>query len=437
MKLKKLAIQALLSASLLCAACQENDKYVGHSTVKMPEIDPSWQLELIPNRGQHSFRVFVYKDKKYDALFTRNLGWNGGDGVQTTLLPDGNTFWSFNDSFYGVVNSADRSRGSSSFPRNTLMVQTPGDEEENFVWLADFVQTSNPAAERYYHARTHIRHPLATLSAADIQKGEIDQDYLYWAGDATIYNGQMQMLWGAVDNTDQNNLMRRFGTCLATYSLEGKPGDANYLKLISRNDNFSNDPVGYGATMWEDEDGHTYLYTTYDYIPLVARTATHDLNSAWEYYVSDNYGNYTWSSAFPTTEELMRSTILTDGNLCSMPWIFKKGDSYYLTGQSIYFGRTMYIYRSDSPYGPFSEQKVLFVVPDTIDKIGDQNFNWLYMINQHPHLSRNGELVFSTNTDPFDFWDNFNAPGSADWYRPYFFRVYNWEDMYINETTTN
>lgn len=28
------------------------------------------------------------------------------------------------------------------------------------------------------------------------------------------------MLWGAVDNTDPNNLMRRFGTCLATYSLE-------------------------------------------------------------------------------------------------------------------------------------------------------------------------------------------------------------------------
>ncbi len=28
-----------------------------------------------------------------------------------------------------------------------------------------------------------------------IQAGEIDQDYLYWAGDATIYNNQMQMLW--------------------------------------------------------------------------------------------------------------------------------------------------------------------------------------------------------------------------------------------------
>ena len=39
------------------------------------------------------------------------------------------------------------------------MVQTPGDEEENLVWLADFVQTTDPAASRYYQARTHIRHP--------------------------------------------------------------------------------------------------------------------------------------------------------------------------------------------------------------------------------------------------------------------------------------
>lgn len=93
------------------------------------------------------------------------------------------------------------------------------------------------------------------------------------------------MLWGAVDNTDPNNLMRRFGTCLATYSLEGKPGDASYMKLISRNDNFNDHTLGYGDTMWEDEDGHIYLYTTSNYKVAVARTATRDLGSQWEYYV--------------------------------------------------------------------------------------------------------------------------------------------------------
>ena len=77
----------------------------------------------------------AFKDKKYDKLFTRTLGWNGGDGVLTTLLPDGNAFWSFNDSWYGVVDGENRSRDGNkvNFPRNTIMVQTPGDEEENLI----------------------------------------------------------------------------------------------------------------------------------------------------------------------------------------------------------------------------------------------------------------------------------------------------------------
>lgn len=68
----------------------------------------------MPNRSGQYWKVFVYKDLKYNALFTRSLGWNGGDGVFTTGLPDGNIFWSFNDSFYGVINE-NRSRGNCSF----------------------------------------------------------------------------------------------------------------------------------------------------------------------------------------------------------------------------------------------------------------------------------------------------------------------------------
>ena len=77
-----------------------------------------------------------------------------------------------------------------------------------------------------------------------------------------------------------------------------------------------------------------------------------------------------------------------------------------------------------------SRKTRLFGFSDFLDKLGDQTYQNLYMINLHPHLSRNGELVFSTNTDPKNFWDNFNAVGSADYYRPYFYRVYNWERVY-------
>ena len=389
-------------------------------------IDPAWELELMETNGY----VMAFKDKKYDKLFTRTLGWNGGDGVLTTLLPDGNAFWSFNDSFYGVVEGETRARKDCSFPRNSIMVQTPGDEEENLVWLADFVQTTTPEAPRYYQARTHIRHPKASLSDDKIQEGEIDQDWLYWAGDATVCNNKLQVLWNGVDNTNLDALMRHEGICLATYSLEGTPGDDNYMKLISADHHFNDvDIYGYGSTLWEDEDGHIYLYGSYNnYDMIVARTARHDLTSPWEYYVGDEQGNFSWQNTYPTEEEVKRSRIQeTD---CSMPWVFKKGDTYYMLAQAKWFGREMYIFRSDKPYGPFVDCKRLFGFSDFLDKLGDQTYQNLYMINLHPHLSRNGELVFSTNTDPRNFWDNFNAVGSADYYRPYFYRVYNWERVY-------
>ena len=114
-----------------------------------PTIDPSWNLQLMPDEGGQDPHVFVYKDKRYDALFTRTLGWNGGDGVLTTALPDGNVFWSFNDSFYGVVDGETRARGACSFPRNSLMIQkgatiASGTEtDDDLVWLADYVQTAH------------------------------------------------------------------------------------------------------------------------------------------------------------------------------------------------------------------------------------------------------------------------------------------------------
>lgn len=39
-------------------------------------IDPAWDLELMETNGY----VMAFKDKKYDKLFTRTLGWNGGMG---------------------------------------------------------------------------------------------------------------------------------------------------------------------------------------------------------------------------------------------------------------------------------------------------------------------------------------------------------------------
>lgn len=446
---------ALLALCCLAGACNDFDGITepygtgpdAPFVPSPPSVDPSWNLRLVDNIGQHDPNVYVYKDKKYDALFTRTLGWNGGDGVLTTELPDGNIFWSFNDSFYGVVDGATRSRGNCSFPRNSIMVQKGtmqggkrvlGETDDDLVWLADYVQTSDPNADRYYQARTHLRNPDAKRwTDADIQRGEIDQDFLYWAGDAVVSEDgkEMQMIWVAVDVSQGNGTMYNYNKAFVTYSLEGTPGDDTYMSIKEERHKVLVDSLGYGSTIFDGDDGHIYLYTTeqsgWDCQTLVARTATRDLFSEWSYYIRDLNGDFQWQTTYPTRQETARSYIQTQAG--SMPWVFKKDDWYYMTFQSFPYGRPIYICRSKNPYGPFTDHKLLFTLPVTLDKIGDPYPQHWYMINLHPGLSREGELVFSTNSDPLDFFDQFNRPGSADFYRPYFFRVYNWESLYAEE----
>lgn len=415
-----------------------------------PDIKPEWDLELMPDATRSGAAV-AYKDWKYNKLFTRTRGWNGGDGVLTVGLPDGSVFWTFNDSFYGRVNAADRSRGDCNFPRNSVMLQKAtdgvlGETEDDLIWLADYVNWTDPSAERYFHCRTHLRHPDGEKTVDEILAGDIDQDRVYWSGDGTIYDGKLQMMWMGTASKE----LRALGTSLATYRLDGTipegyylddipdylPKKGNYLYREKVTHQINDNAVSYGSTLCEADDGHTYLYGTNGYGVLVARTATHDLYSKWQYYVRPEEGSdFVWQDEYPTKEQMERSQIMENNYQCNMPWVFKDGDYYYMTAQGPYFAREVYIYRSKTPYGPFGEKRLLFVLPGELDKLGPTAYHWLYMVNLHPALSREGELVFTTNSDPDDFWKNFNEPGSADYYRPFFYRVFNWKSLFGDETT--
>ena len=416
-----------------------------------PDIKPEWDLELMPDATRSGAAV-AYKDWKYNKLFTRIRGWNGGDGVLTVGLPDGSVFWTFNDSFYGRVNAADRSRGDCNFPRNSVMLQKAtdgvlGETEDDLIWLADYVNWTDPSAERYFHCRTHLRHPDGEKTVDEILAGDIDQDRVYWSGDGTIYDGKLQMMWMGTASKE----LRALGTSLATYRLDGTipegyylddipdylPKKGNYLYREKVTHQINDNAVSYGSTLCEADDGHTYLYGTNGYGVLVARTATHDLYSKWQYYVRPEEGSdFVWQDEYPTAEQMERSQIMENNYACSMPWVFKDGDYYYMTAQGPYFAREVYIYRSKTPYGPFGEKRLLFVLPGQLDKLGPTAYHWLYMVNLHPALSRAGELVFTTNSDPDDFWKNFNDPGSADYYRPFFYRVFDWKSLFGDDTTS-
>lgn len=187
--------------------------------------------------------------------------------------------------------------------------------------------------------------------------------------------------------------------------------------------------------MFEDtEGGHIYLYTTKQVNlvsrVLVARTETLDLGSPWSYYIRDLSGDYHWRAPCRATRRWNVPTSRPNRVRCRGS--SKRRRLLHVHGGLPLRPRHLPLPQPDA-LRPLHRPDALFTLPATLDKLGSPYHQRWYMINLHPALSRQGELVFSTNSDPANFWDNFNRVGSADFYRPYFFRVYNWEHVYDSD----
>lgn len=390
----------------------------------------------------------VYLDLTYFRLFaSHEKGWVGGDGVYTTTLPDGNIFWSFGDSFFGMPIEYRNNGRPTNLPRNAAMIQTGENSWRDFVVLNEYCSTDPNDRDRYYKGKTWLRHPDAKLSQAEIDRGNTDSDHFLWPGDGTVIKRDgkpiLQLIWGSVYGEMESDC--RF---VAEYSLEGKPGDEGYMKLLRLIDNGW--PTGYGSGLLEDADGHSYLYSTIgtDYglgaIAIVARTQTHDITTEWEYYVKDTNGNWQWQKEIPTTQEKQRSGI-SNGDWVTEPSVFKYGDYYYMCTQ-VMTNSPIYIMQAEHPWGPFKNRKELYKVPE--------EHSATYNCFVHPQLSRTGELVLSYNMNPADlvyytkdsagnaeehnyngFARNFNAWGSADLYQPHFLRIFDWQKLFGVENT--
>ena len=414
-------------ASVMCfmMGCNDYDSAaIGYEEVEdeplnwaeEPTLEAAWQLTPVTNIGQNDDDIFLYSDGIYNALFTRTLGWNGGDIVFSTKMADGRTLWLARDSYYGVVDSESRARLTGNTVRSTLLLQTSDTDLQS---LCSYVQTADPTAEDYYQGVT-------------IAEAETTKSYLVPAL-AQETSAGVQVLFGCYKSSNS----RRESSYLNTYDIAAN----GTMTTVNEQHAYISNMIGYDDCLWRDEDGHNYLLCSYllNGISgvLVARTATYDLNSQWEYYVRTTQGELEWTTTAPTVasgttanDVALRSSMLTNNGGCQHPQLFKQGEWYYLFGQSYQNGQDVLIWRSKTPYGPFSDVRTLCVVPSTVNKKGPRDYNALTRVILHNHLSRQGELVFSTaQTAPYTN-DNYTYPGSADYVRPWFYRVYNWQSLW-------
>jgi hypothetical protein len=348
-------------------------------------------LVLIPNTGKWNDKVTVFEDTLYNSYLTRYSGWNGGDGCVSTALPDGSLLWSFQDSFFGEV-TADRARKDNVFVRNAGFVQV-GKSTSSYVQL-------NPVGGDG-KAKTWILVPGAT---------DGDKD-LYWGGPAQVLGNDVQMVVGHLQLNGSGVLIHQ-STDVAIFSLPGMQQKSIIQKKYIGD-------LPFDASLFKAADGYTYMYTTESFgicasRLYVARAANNDITGDWEFYTKSG-----WTKTQPANADLQ--PILTAN--ATQPNVFEHNGKYYLVSQTTCYGLDINIWESGSPFGPFTNQRTIYHIPEKYD--GKEIIT--YNAAVHPALSRHGELVVSYNINPIDFWSNFNNPGSADRYRPYFVRIFNWQ----------
>ncbi len=387
----------------------------------------------------------VYRDITYWNLFAmRQKGWNGGNDCNSIPLPDGNTLWTFGDSYFGRISEFRDRMQYNNRTHNAAQVQVQRGEsygEDDFVTLNGYVSTSQNNPMYYYKGKDWVRHPQATLSQSDIDLGLIDDAHYLRPEDGTVVlsggETRLQQIFSSYNKDGE-----RDGLYVVEFGVQGDPTEKGYLMGLSKvKMPFVAD---YGHAILED-GGRNYLYATVKqvgtsgYNTVVARTKGRSLRSQWEYYIKDDAGNYNWQTELPTAEQVAKSKI--NGAVKTYgPSVFKYDGKYFMVSQTASNGNIQ-MSMADDPWGPFKVQRRLYTVRNDEAVVNH--------VSVHPQLSRMGELVLSYVTEPegitlYSKGSNGEAIatdltgeernrygwGSASLNQPHFLRIFNWQQIF-------
>ena len=287
------------------------------------------------------------------------IGWAGGDGAYSTLMPDGRTVWAFGDTM--VPNTA----GGLDMMHSSMIVTGKG-------WPKIFI---NPIVQ-----------PKAR--------------FFYWP--STVHPAGGQAVWMlAVKTLIDASGIHIVGIGLGRY-------DINTGRQLSFRDIPGlNGKIGYGNEIF-DYGGYTYLYgwlgaktTTYMY---VARVPAGRLDARWSYYTGTSWSPSP-AAARPVLSGGGGPGLLNLGNL-----------GLVAVSQDIMLGRTIWAWRAQTPYGPFTAKHAVGTIPNE----GPGTFS--YLAHPHPQYSTSTQTMFSFSTNTLSKMDPW---AFVALYRPRFFTISN------------
>ncbi len=328
-----------------------------------------------------SFAQEVYPDENYNQLIRDTEGgWIAADATYSIALPDGRTLWLFGDTFIGAVNA------DNSIVEGAQMVRNCGVVQDGDSWTSLYNGTfENPE---------------------DLFQSAEDTTW-YWPDHGIVENDTL-LIYMAKYYTDPegppgwNFVFAGVDIARLRYP-ELEVIDVVNLEYTNLNH------VKYGDMLFVDGD-YTYVYGRKEedvsgYIipfPHVARYPAGNWTSNWEFY--DGTG---WSTNPEDSQQI------NDYQVSQQYGVFKYFDKYVLISQDIWLSTEIYSITSDTPYGPWENQTVLYDTPILFD--GTFTYNaWPHVQHMQDH-----ELLISYNSNG-DFWEIFD---NVEIYRPRFIRV--------------
>ena len=376
---------------------------------------PAKQKAADVNTDLDHFAFTVEEAPDWDALFKRNTGWFGGDGIFAIPMngidsasADGETLILFSDTMIGEIeedslkpgyvmihNSVARLSGAQpdssrirfdwdqkadGKPESLFIPHTPATQPGDYYWLGDgFVNTERNGDIYLFGYRIHDLKDVPVLGFEHVGSTVI----VIPKGSQPPFKDQRQIDFPFFADNNSKNGVVAFGSGILVNTAEAKMPHA---------------------------DGYVYIYGTRgkEKELLVARVLPRSFEQFddWRFWDGRSWVANMDSAAALTnhvSNELSVSP-LPDGRYALF---------FQLDGLTTTVGMRL----GSSPVGPFGPLIKIF---DNKGALEGKNF-FSYNAKAHPALSKPGELLVSYNINSFDFFNDIKLYPYL--YRPRFVRV--------------
>ena len=317
---------------------------------------------------------------EYEALFTRDKGWTGADGVFSLELSDNKILWLFSDTWIGDI--VDGQHKDATMINNTIALQNGKDP--------------STASVKFFWRTTKDGKSAAFITPADGVGW-------FWVFHGVMTDGKLYLFLTQIIKTDEKSVFgfKQIGTTLAQID---NPNDdplnwriKQYKVPFGRYSDNGN--TFFGSAVMKSED-FVYIYGCNEdwkkgmgrRSMIVARVQPDKITdfSKWRFY-SDGQ----WKSDVNGISGLFDG-IATEYSVSFQPGLKKYVVIYTENGMSA----NIMMRVSDTPVGPWGQPSKVYECPE---------YNWhktyfCYAAKGHPEISKENELIITYVCNSTDFW---------------------------------